>query len=730
MLSTAIKASVQPADVAVRRFDGVICFGGEDWWYHNRGHYDMQMMVRLSAHMPVLYVNSIGMRTPSPAEGRMFVNRIRRKLRSIRRGLVEVSDNLAVFSPPFPPGRLGLAMGRALLVRAARRAARRREIKRPLLWVACPTAAEAVEDLDPEAVVYQRTDRYECFRGVNAQRISNYDGWLKARADLTVFCSTMLYEREADDCRRACCIDHGVDLGRFVSAAEGTPTEPPDIAVLPRPRIGFVGGIDAHTFDQELFLSAARQLPEAQFVLVGACSLPEGWCRLPNVTLLGKRPYEDIPAYMAACDVLIMPWQRNPWIEACNPVKLKEYLAAGRPVVTTDFAELRCYEGLVRVADDAEAFAGAIHTALTEPLDSRPGRERLADQSWSAKADAVMGELESLGIVPRHRSWAPAAGASAAHLPPVSCRPLTKREPTGADTKVADDPQPIVDVGPARVDLAASILLAGGLRPSPLAAAAGCSVLDLWPNPDQTVFDCWLDRIAELAGELSRVVPVRVVHDANTNPPWPGSRSCGQLLIEQEPRPLRGPAGILRDLCRDYGPQEHVLVAESARLLTCPLVPMLAEHARLGADVTVASNPDRSPAGIYLVRCGVLDLVPAAGFVDLKEQWLPRAVDAGLSVRVHDLPGPGALPLRTRRQFLAAAAASGSRVVCRGGLIGPDASVLDSIVMPGAVVGPMAIVMRSLLCPGSRVRAGANIVDAVVSGSECISDDALCAMSS
>ncbi|MHC4776702.1 MAG: glycosyltransferase family protein, partial [Planctomycetota bacterium] len=212
MLSTAIKARVQPNDAAaLRRFDGIICFGGEDWWYHNRGHYDMQLMDRLSQDMPVLYVNSIGMRTPSPAEGRMFLNRIRRKLRSMRRGLVEVSRNFAVFSPPCAPGRAGMAAGRKLLARAVRRAARKRGIKRPLLWVACPTAAEVVEDLDPQAVVYQRTDRYECFKGVSASRIGNYDGWLKARADLTIFCSTTLYQREADGCRRAACIDHGVD---------------------------------------------------------------------------------------------------------------------------------------------------------------------------------------------------------------------------------------------------------------------------------------------------------------------------------------------------------------------------------------------------------------------------------------------------------------------------------------------------------------------------------------
>ena len=117
------------------------------------------------------------------------------------------------------------------------------------MWVACPTAAEAVDALRPAAVVYQRTDRYECYRGVNAERIAGYDSWLKARADLTIFCSTALYDAEAGDCRHACLIDHGVDLERFVEAAEGGIPLPADVTGLPEPRVGFIGGIDDHTFD-------------------------------------------------------------------------------------------------------------------------------------------------------------------------------------------------------------------------------------------------------------------------------------------------------------------------------------------------------------------------------------------------------------------------------------------------------------------------------------------------
>ena len=82
-----------------REFDGVVCFGGEDWWYHNRAHYDMQMMRELSYRMPVLYVNSIGMRVPTVTEGGMFFKRVQRKLKSFSRGLVRVREGFAVQSP-------------------------------------------------------------------------------------------------------------------------------------------------------------------------------------------------------------------------------------------------------------------------------------------------------------------------------------------------------------------------------------------------------------------------------------------------------------------------------------------------------------------------------------------------------------------------------------------------------------------------------------------------------
>ncbi|MGF1649780.1 MAG: hypothetical protein ACFCUN_04965, partial [Hyphomicrobiaceae bacterium] len=90
-----------------RPFDGIICIGGEDWWYHNRGHFDFQIMRRIAKLCPVLFINSLGVRLPNPARDREFSKRIGRKLKSLSRGLVEAEKNFFVFSPAAVPGKTG-----------------------------------------------------------------------------------------------------------------------------------------------------------------------------------------------------------------------------------------------------------------------------------------------------------------------------------------------------------------------------------------------------------------------------------------------------------------------------------------------------------------------------------------------------------------------------------------------------------------------------------------------
>jgi glycosyltransferase involved in cell wall biosynthesis len=380
----------------VRRDKGlVLCFGGEDWWYHNRGHVDMQLMRRFARGGRVLYVNSIVMRKPNVGEGRMFLRRLSRKLRSFWRGLVEVEPRFHVYSPvTFPvhhvPGARQL--NQVALGRQIARALGKLDMREPLVWVACPAACETALRLRHRALVYQRTDRYEEYPGVDRDAIRGFDRRLKAEADVTFYVSRQMMQQEEHQCRRAVFLDHGVDYDLF-DAAAGEPWMPEELKEMPHPIVGYFGDIDAHTVDLDLVQRVAALLPGFTFVFVGTSTVAtNGLKARANVRLIPRRPYDQVPHYGKCFDVAIMPWQQNEWIEACNPIKLKEYLALGKPVVSTPFSELGHYGEVVYRARGAREFAAAIEQALREDCAERvrARKERVRPYTWDSRAELAL----------------------------------------------------------------------------------------------------------------------------------------------------------------------------------------------------------------------------------------------------------------------------------------------------------------------------------------------------
>lgn len=394
-------------------FDGIICIGGEDWWYHNRGHFDFQIMRRLAVDWPVLFVNSLAVRMPSLKEKSQFAGKVARKLKSLGRGIVRVENRFFVYSPFSVPGPTGQKLSAWALAPQIKLAAARAGIRRPVLWVHCPAGEALINKIEHRALVLQRTDRFEAFPEADPAVVGRQIRNLKAEADLAVYCNSALMAEESQQVREQLLLTHGVDLDAFVLSGRARAPGPADVASLKRPRVGFIGGIDAHTFDPELFVETARRLPDVQFVLIGASSLGDAWCPLPNVAHLGRKPYELVSSYMAAMDVLIMPWNKSEWIKACNPIKLKEYLAVGRPVVTTDFPALGKYRDLVEVADGPQAFAAAIQKSLHQPFDAERRRKSVATEGWDAKAAYLAETLVAL-VKEKHGQASPAAELSAA----------------------------------------------------------------------------------------------------------------------------------------------------------------------------------------------------------------------------------------------------------------------------------------------------------------------------
>ncbi len=319
-----------------------------------------------------------------------------------------------------------------------------------------------------------------------------------------------------------------------------------------------------------------------------------------------------------------------------------------------------------------------------------------------------------------------------AHTPPRNTRHDRTWRPLSAALLAGANVEPV----PAP---AAILVLAGGLRPSPLSAECGRSVLDLPLATDQTVLMCWLNRFAELGGRDRSRLEVRIIHNQHTPAPAiPFPPASIEVLIERESRDYRGPAGVAKDACERYDPEATIIVVEGARCVTCAISGLVREHAVSGAAITVGCNPDRSPAGVYAVRRSSLDLVPGGGFMDLKEQWLSRVVASGASVRVHVLANGLSIPLRTLDQYIAAVgevngwrassvhqdespdmcdrARTSHTVLTPGATVGDGAVLIDSVVMGGTTIGRGAIVARSLVCEGAVVPAGAEIVGSVVTG--------------
>lgn len=291
--------------------------------------------------------------------------------------------------------------------------------------------------------------------------------------------------------------------------------------------------------------------------------------------------------------------------------------------------------------------------------------------------------------------------------------------------------------------IARCVLLAGGLRPAPLVVSTGRNILDLSFTETRSVLDLWLARLAPLGAGFE----VRVVSGGETPAPTtPPREPWDSLVIEREPSGFRGPAGVVRDVCADLPSDATVLVGESGRFVMCDLVELVREHLRRQAGVTVGVNPDGSPCGVFALRRETLELVNRVGFMDLKEQFLNKALAAGVEILAHPMSGRGVPPVRTRLDLLDAArlaagmspavsnldpavrnagdgAVGGATVVCEGARVASSAIVQDSVLMSGAEVGERAVVVRSVVAPGVRVEPGAELIDVVVGAGGARTDE-------
>jgi glycosyltransferase involved in cell wall biosynthesis len=349
---------------------------GDDWGAHPS---TTQHLVRgLPTGDRVVWVNSIGMRGPRLTDARSIVGRVARRRRSARRA--PPPDHVRVVSPrvaPLHATRAARAFNRASLTRAITRA--RRGFTRGAVTVlsANPAAAPYLPD-DARRVAYLRLDDYARLPGVDPGLVRWSEPAMVESADVVFGTAERLLFHNVG--ARQIYLPQGVDVAHFSAA----PLEPPARRVL-----GFFGLL-AEWIDYDLILAAARAAPEWTLELVGPTrgAVPAEVHTCENIKLLGPAPYDQLPARIAHWRAAWIPFRVNALTEAVNPVKLREYLAAGLPTLSTPLPEVSRAFPECATATDGEDVARWLRGDVAADTSARRAarRESVADQSWAARA--------------------------------------------------------------------------------------------------------------------------------------------------------------------------------------------------------------------------------------------------------------------------------------------------------------------------------------------------------
>jgi len=345
---------------------------------------------------------------PSLSSPDLF-SKITRKLRSYAKAVRKTEEGIVVVTPlviPFYSSRVARALNRWLLISQMKLLMVALDIRNPVLWIAIPTASSVAGQLDESALIYQVSDKY----GANEMDHSNAPGvidamhrYLLQRADLIYYSGRKLFEEERalhpELAGRTKLLEQAVDFDHFSRATSEASVPPADIKTLPHPRLGYFGAVDSWLLDQELIAFVSRKRPDWHWVLIGLRAAPLAIESLPNIHYLGSRPYSTMPAYASQFDVCVLPWPTdNEFVNYGSPIKVREYLATGKPVVITPIYEYERLDGILRIARSYDDFIAKIEDALADNSDEQKERrqEAVKHSTWDARAEEVSDDIAEL----------------------------------------------------------------------------------------------------------------------------------------------------------------------------------------------------------------------------------------------------------------------------------------------------------------------------------------------
>lgn len=346
---------------------------------------------QLAASHRLLYIEPGGLR--SPRVNRTDYSKIVNKLASVFKPLCEVEKNVYVkslFILPF--GRFSVIryFNRLMARWTIGHMKRKIGMRKCILWCAVPTLAEIVDEIEHELLVYYCVDDFAAMPDVDIGYVGGLDRKLTESADIVFTPSKPLFEKKVKINPNSHLSPHGVDLEHF-SKARTEGKKPADISDIHGAILGFFGLIE-YWIDIELIIFIAQQLPEVSVLMIGRIAVDLEVYDIPaNVRFLGVKPYEELPDYARCFDVALIPYVLNDQVYNANPIKLREYLATGKPVVSVRSPEMNKYESVINIADSYDEYVEHIKRILRDG-DKVSAEERIAavqNESWAARFDWI-----------------------------------------------------------------------------------------------------------------------------------------------------------------------------------------------------------------------------------------------------------------------------------------------------------------------------------------------------